>query len=276
MNMEERLQSTVTQAEADGLKWHKIIHGNETCEVETENGKVPSVAKQLKDIRFEITGGVSDVVSEAQQARDEANAAKVVSEELRDIFEALNVETKSFRDETEVLKDLSQTTFNNIATSTAISISEVQQEGNTQIGAIQAETVNKISEIKREGENQIALATEQARRAETEANLVNYPIVFREETSGILEIDWSLQEDYIFSLTGAFSLSFINLPKNDRIGWFRLLILEINSSGITFGAPTNLLYADDVVPTLNTGKIYQLAIQYISSLDKFFVSTVEY
>mgnify|MGYP001708880363 CR=1 FL=1 len=27
-NMEERLQAVVSQAEADGEKWHTIIHGN--------------------------------------------------------------------------------------------------------------------------------------------------------------------------------------------------------------------------------------------------------
>ena len=45
MNMEERLQAVVSQAEADGSLWHTIIHGNNATSVSTENGKVPSVAK---------------------------------------------------------------------------------------------------------------------------------------------------------------------------------------------------------------------------------------
>lgn len=59
-NMEERLETVVTSAETDGLKWHTIVHGDENSLIETENGDVPTVAKQLKDIREAITGGVSD------------------------------------------------------------------------------------------------------------------------------------------------------------------------------------------------------------------------
>lgn len=47
-NMEERLQAVVSQAEADGEKWHIIIHGNNATTVPTENGNVPTVAKQMK------------------------------------------------------------------------------------------------------------------------------------------------------------------------------------------------------------------------------------
>ena len=75
-NMEERLQTVVAQAETDGSKWHEIIHGDDKTTVPTEKGNVPTVSKQLKDIRTEITGGVSDVVAEAEAARDEAIAAK--------------------------------------------------------------------------------------------------------------------------------------------------------------------------------------------------------
>lgn len=50
-NMEERLEAAVSQVEVDGKKWHNIIHGDENTVVTTENGDVPTVAKQLKDIR---------------------------------------------------------------------------------------------------------------------------------------------------------------------------------------------------------------------------------
>ena len=55
--MEERLEAAVSQVEVDGKKWHNIIHGDENTVVPTENGDVPTVAKQLKDIRDNITGG---------------------------------------------------------------------------------------------------------------------------------------------------------------------------------------------------------------------------
>lgn len=48
-NMEERLEAAVSQVEVDGKKWHNIIHGDENTVVTTENGDVPTVAKQLKD-----------------------------------------------------------------------------------------------------------------------------------------------------------------------------------------------------------------------------------
>lgn len=275
MNMEEQLREVVEKATLDGQKWHAVVHGNDMTEVETENGQVPSVAKQLKDIRDEITGGISDVVFDARQARDEAIAAKDASELLQQTYENLKSETKSFRDEAEIFKDISQTTFNNIAAATTAAVSEVRQEGATQIAAVQNEASSQIADVQAEGLAQIELATAQANRAKAEANLVNYPIVFREETAGALEIDWSLQEDYVFSLTGAASLNFTHLPTDDHVGWFRLLVLKITGT-VSLGVPANLLYADGTAPTLKSGKIYQLAIQYLAALNKFFVSVVEY
>ena len=57
-NMEERLEAIVTQAETDSSKWHAIVHGDENSSIETENGNVPTVAKQLKDIREAIWWGI--------------------------------------------------------------------------------------------------------------------------------------------------------------------------------------------------------------------------
>ena len=63
MNMEERLQAVVSQAEMDGVKWHTIIHGNNTTTVPTESGNVPTVAKQLKDVHDEVVNGVVDYLA---------------------------------------------------------------------------------------------------------------------------------------------------------------------------------------------------------------------
>ena len=68
-NMEERLEAVVARAEVDGAKWHNIVHGNDNTTIATENGGVPTVSKQLKDIRNAITGGVADVVKQAEGAR---------------------------------------------------------------------------------------------------------------------------------------------------------------------------------------------------------------
>ena len=75
-NMEERLQAVVSQAEIDGAKWHTIIHGNNTTTVPTENGSVPTVAKQMKDVHDQVVNGVIDYMTECQTARDVAIQTK--------------------------------------------------------------------------------------------------------------------------------------------------------------------------------------------------------
>ena len=70
-NLEERLQAVITKAETDASIWHNIVHGDNTTTVATENGAVPTVSKQLKDVREAITGGVLDVVAKAETARNE-------------------------------------------------------------------------------------------------------------------------------------------------------------------------------------------------------------
>lgn len=194
-NMEERLEATVSQAETDGQKWHNIVHGNESTTVPTENGNVPTVAKQLKDIRDVITGGVLDVVAEAEAARDEAIAAKNATNQLKTQINTIKTETVQLKSDTLNIKNQAVEVFNNISSATNTSISNIQTEANTQIstikntGTTQVSTINstattqinsinstgtsqinsvksngttQINNIKNEGANQIALATEQA------------------------------------------------------------------------------------------------------------------
>ena len=97
-NMEERLEAVVVQAESDGEKWHTIVHGDENTNVSVESGDVPTVAKQLKDIRTAITGGVSDVVAEAENARDAAIVAKNSTEQIKS-------ETNTIKSDVEKLKE---------------------------------------------------------------------------------------------------------------------------------------------------------------------------
>lgn len=173
MNMEERLQAVVSQAETDGTKWHTIVHGDENTSVPTERGNVPTVAKQLKDIRNAITGGVSDVVAEAEAARDEAIAAKNSTSQLKTQTNTIKAETAQLKADTLTIKNQAVEVFNNISTATDTSIATIQTETNAQISAIKNTSVNQISSInstgttqinnvKSEGTKQIELATKQA------------------------------------------------------------------------------------------------------------------
>ena len=100
MNMEERLQAVVSQAETDGKLWHDIVHGDETSSVETQSGEVPSISKQLKDIRDEITGGILDVVQAAEIARDEAIEYKNVTLALKQDTQTIKEEVINLKEET--------------------------------------------------------------------------------------------------------------------------------------------------------------------------------
>lgn len=136
-NMEERLEIVVSQAEMDGAKWHVIVHGDEDSMVETENGNVPTVAKQLKDIRAAITGGVSDVVAEAESARDEAIAAKNATNQLKNDTNIIKSDTEQLKADTLNIKNQASQIFNNISSATDTAVSTIQTESSAQVSAIQ-------------------------------------------------------------------------------------------------------------------------------------------
>lgn len=154
-NMEERLQAVVSQAETDGAKWHTIIHGNNTTTVPTENGNVPTVAKQMKDVHDEVVNGVIDYMTECQTARDVAIQTKNETIAVKNETNTIKGDVTTLRNETESLKNQSQTVFNNIATATSSAVQTVQIEGATQVTNVQ----NAVAE-------QVAEATSQANRAE--------------------------------------------------------------------------------------------------------------
>lgn len=135
-NMEERLEAVVAQAETDSLKWHTIVHGDENSTVETENSDVPTVAKQLKDIREAITGGVSDVVAEAESARDEAVAARNATNQLKNDTNIIKSDTEQLRTDTLNIKNQANQIFNNISSATDAAVSTIQTESSAQISAI--------------------------------------------------------------------------------------------------------------------------------------------
>ncbi len=155
MNMEERLQAVVAQAETDGALWHTIIHGDSNTSVPTENGNVPTVAKQMADVRAEVISNVTDYLGKCQTAKNETQQLKAETQAIKEQTATLKSETLALRNEAETFKDLSQTTFNSISSTTTASVSLIQTEGQTQ-----------VANVNSAGATQIALATEQADRAE--------------------------------------------------------------------------------------------------------------
>lgn len=158
MNMEEQLRAVVDRATIDGDLWHTIIHGNNTTEIQTENGKVPSAAKQLKDVRDAIMGGVVDVISVAESARDATIIVKEQTEAIKIQTQEISNVTKAFRDETETFKDLSQTTFTNIATATSTAVSTIQNETASQIVNVQTSAKEQINLAKNEADRSLYYA----------------------------------------------------------------------------------------------------------------------
>ena len=177
-NMEERLEAVVASAETDGSKWHTIVHGDESSTVETENGDVPTVAKQLKDIREAITGGVSDVVAEAESARDEAIAARNATNQLKNDTNIIKSDTEQLKTDTLNIKNQANQIFNNISSATDTAVSAIQTESSAQISAIQNSCVTQINSVNSAGSKQIAnVQTEgqkQIERAEAQANQARY------------------------------------------------------------------------------------------------------
>lgn len=155
MNMEERLQAVVSQAETDGSLWHTIIHGNNTTSVITENGSVPSVAKQLKDVRDELINGAADYLGSCLQAKNETIAVRDNALVIKSEIEELKADTQEFRDTAESYKNMAQTTFNSVSSAVSQGIADIQAEGTTQVSNVQTAVAEQVAE-----------ATAQADRAE--------------------------------------------------------------------------------------------------------------
>lgn len=147
-NMEERLNSTVTMAEEDASLWHKIVHGNETTVVVTDNGIVPSAAKQLKDVHDEVVSGVINYLNECQNCRDVTLRTKEEITKIQNDTNAIKSETLGIKDETQTIKNEAQAIFNNIATTTNSSVQSVKNEGTTQIGLVQNAVAEQVAEAK--------------------------------------------------------------------------------------------------------------------------------
>lgn len=177
-NMEERLEAVVASAETNGSKWHAIVHGDENSTIETENGNVPTIAKQLKDIREAITGGVSDVVAEAESARDEAIAARNATNQLKNDTNIIKSDIEQLKTDTLNIKNQANQIFNNISSATDTAISTIQTESSAQISAIQNSGVTQINSVNSAGNTQIANVQNEGQKqiewAEAQANQARY------------------------------------------------------------------------------------------------------
>ena len=102
-NMQERLDAAVDKAEVDTGLLHNVIHGSITTEVNTEGGKVPSVAKVLNDMRvlmeadeailYLIANGDSTTIVHTKNG-DVPSAAKII----HDTKTAMDADAKIFHD----------------------------------------------------------------------------------------------------------------------------------------------------------------------------------
>ena len=146
MNMEERLQAVVSQAETDGTLWHTIVHGNNSTTVSTENGKVPSVAKQLKDVRDELINGAADYLGSCLQAKTETTAVRDNALVIKSQIEELKADTQEFRNTAENYKNMAQTTFNSISSAVSKGISDIQTEGTKQVSNVQTAVAEQVAE----------------------------------------------------------------------------------------------------------------------------------
>ncbi|GEM_PF-1189800 len=82
-NLQERLESLISQAEQDALIFHEIIHQGSDFTTIVESGEISSVQKRLQDIRNEIIEGADDILSQIDSARDVAVQAQQSTISLR-------------------------------------------------------------------------------------------------------------------------------------------------------------------------------------------------
>lgn len=96
-NMQERLETAVSQTETDSGLFHTILHGTETQTVLTENGDIPTVSKTIKDIRDSIHGQTSDLVGVAQSAAETATQkAEICTQKAQEASHAASTAQQEF------------------------------------------------------------------------------------------------------------------------------------------------------------------------------------
>ncbi len=284
------METTIKTAESNLDKLHQVINGDEYTTVETDNGPISSLAKHLKQIREELTQGVDEIVGTALSAKEiileaqsditskhEAiNEIKLNIDEIVTNITAINERFINGIDDFETTLNEAIASINNTRDNGIEAVNtQLNSEKDKLIAELNKETDNEVSRVQNEGQQQINAATTQAERAKNEANAVNHPLISRAETGGTINIDWNLNQDYLFNLTSATTFSFSNLPQNDEKGHFRQLIIN-STAAVKPVFPDNCIFAEDNAPDFVAGKTYQLMLQYIAGLGKCQVAFMEY
>ena len=284
------METTIETAESNLDKLHQVINGDENTTIETDNGPISSIAKHLKEIRVELTQGVDEIVGTALSAKEiileaqsdvtskheSINAIKANIDEIVTNITAINERFVNSIDEFETTLNEAIASINNTRDN---GIEAVNNQLNTEkdklIAELNKETDSEVSRVQNEGQQQIDAAIAQAERAKNEADAVNQPLITREETGGAINIDWNLNQDYLFNLTSATTFSFSNLPQNDEKGHFVQLIIN-TTAAIKPVFPDNCIFADENAPDFAAGKTYHVMLQYVAGLAKCQVAFVEY
>ena len=126
-NMQERLDAAVDKAEVDTGLLHNVIHGSITTEVDTEGGKVPSLAKVLhgisssikdsEDILYQIANGDNTTIVHTSSG-DVPSAAKAI----QDIKDSVQGGTNSLLEQAQNAASIATAQANSSATSALQSI----------------------------------------------------------------------------------------------------------------------------------------------------------
>lgn len=72
MNLQQRLEATVGQAESDAGLLHDIVHGDANTEVQTEGGPVKSVARAIQGVEDDLAASRSELTGQVIEATRQA------------------------------------------------------------------------------------------------------------------------------------------------------------------------------------------------------------
>lgn len=81
--LQEQLQTAVEQSFADSAIFHNIVHGNESTEVTTENGKVKSVAKVVAENQRTLSASINTITEMRDTSVYAAQTAVEAAEEAQ-------------------------------------------------------------------------------------------------------------------------------------------------------------------------------------------------
>ena len=144
MSVDQDIKNSSEQLKADVSLTHQIVHGNDTTEVMTEGGPVPSWAKVAKDGEAEIVAQFKPTVGTINE-----HAALVTSEADRSKNEANRSETEA---------DRSASYVQGVADEGVKQLQAVTAKGAEQTAAVNAAGADRVAEITAAGQTAEAAA----------------------------------------------------------------------------------------------------------------------